>query len=756
MLSTGVVEVRVHRLAALAALIVGLGAAPASAAPVLSSHSGWFWGSPAPQAQTLSAVEFAGNVGFASGDFGTLMRSDDGGRNWAGLKTGLTEPLTHLHMLGSKTVVVAGTCAVRRSDDSGATFRRLPWTASDESCSGGVAAIDFPTSSVGYLILRNGNVVRSGDSGRTWSRRTAIPDTSVSGVPGISPVDVDFVTDSTGFVVTSGGEAFQTTDGGNTWRTVLGLPFSLRSVDFPSPGLGYVAGEAPAVFKTSDGGASWQESDLPADIAALSQIRCATPDICEGVSTFGDRLVRTTDGGGTWDSVSPTTAPLKAVALPTPDQVVGVGADGTTVVSTPGAGSFVPIGGALPGQFNAVSAVTGATAFAFGRGGSLARTTNGGISWTETDAATSDDIRDISFLTADRGYVLDTSGQLLLTTNGGGSYEILDTGTADRPLAVQAVSSKQVLLVGPAGVWRSTDGRTFRVNAQSDVRKAPLFDADRSGKTVVAYGPSHVFLSRNGGATFRRISRPSTKTRVDVIDLVGPRSAYLLDARGYLFRTDSAGRRWRELPGLGTEIGYGMSFSDSKHGWVAVPEFGAGRDGWLMRTNDGGRTWEPQLLARSSITRFGVAAAGKAGGFAVSGSNGVFGTRTSGSAGRASKLTISSPVRRIPKLKPVKVKTRRGNRLRTPSGFNVRLHGRLSRARGGERVVVSYRENPSADWLFQEVAVASSGSFTVVARVKYGTTFVAQWAGDDRLRGAGSRALRIPGPPVPKPKKRSR
>ena len=101
------------------------------------------------------------------------------------------------------------------------------------------------------------------------------------------------------------------------------------------------------------------------------------------------------------------------------------------------------------------------------------------------------------------------------------------------------------------------------------------------------------------------------------------------------------------------------------------------------------------------------------------------------------KLTISSPVKKIPKSK---------------NGVQVRIHGKLSKARGGERVVVSYRENPSANWLFQEVAVASSGSFTVVARVKYGTTFVAQWAGDDRSRGAGSHALRIPGPPVPKKK----
>src|SRR3954454_13454535 len=235
--------------------VVALALAPAaSAAPVRSSHSGWYWGAPSPQAQNLAAVEFAGATGYAAGDFGTLMRSNDFGHSWAGISTGLTESLDHLRLLGPKTVIVGGTCALRRSDDGGNTFRRLPWTASDESCSGGIRSFDFPSTNVGYLVLGNGNVLRSGDSGRTWARRTAVPDTAASGVPGISPVDVDFVSDTTGFAATNGGEVFQPTDAGNTWRTVLGLPFTLRSIAFPSPDVGYAAGDAPAVFKTSDGG----------------------------------------------------------------------------------------------------------------------------------------------------------------------------------------------------------------------------------------------------------------------------------------------------------------------------------------------------------------------------------------------------------------------------------------------------------------------------------------------------------------------
>ena len=742
--------------------VVALSVAPAAPAAVLTTHSGWFWGAPAPQAQSLSAVEFAGATGYAAGDFGTVLKSTDGGRTWAGLQTGLSEDLSHLRTLGPNTVIVGGTCALRRSDDGGVTFRRLPWTASDQSCSGGITALDFPTSPTGYLVLHNGNLLRSSDSGRTWSRRTAIPDTQVSGVPGISPTDLDFVSDSRGYAATDGGEVFATADGGSTWKTVLGLPVKITSITFPSPGVGYVAADAPAVFKTTDGGNSWQEQELPLDVGALRQLRCITDDICEGVTRDGDRLVRTTDGGSSWTSLAATIVALRAVSMPTTDTVVGVGVFGVTIVSNPGADTFVPIGYVLPGTLSGVVSSGGSTAVAYGKNGALARTLNGGATWTEADAPTSENIRDVSFLNTSRGYVLDASGQLLLTENGGSSYEILDTGTQDIPQAVHEVNAHDVLLIGPAGLSRSTDGRTFKANSQTEVRRAPLFDADHAGQSVVAYGPSHVFLSKNGGSSFKRVSRPNRKTRIDIIDVVSKSTWYLLDARGHLWRTDDAAKHWHEISALGTEIAYGMSFSDAKHGWVSVPEFGSDENGYVMRTSNGGQTWEPQLISHTSVTRFGLAAVGKSGGFALNGSNGLFATHSGGAVGHTSKITISSPTKKVPTVyaKKYDKKTKKfvfrldskGHKIRV--AVPVTIHGKLDKARGGETVVVSYREVPGSSWLFQETTVASSGSFTVVARLRYTTLFVAQWAGDDRSRGAGSKVLKIPGPPLPKPKKK--
>src|SRR3954462_9212345 len=130
--------------ALLAGLAVLLLPAAAHAAPVSVAHAGWTWGSPLPQGDTLSAVDFQGQRGYAVGEFGTMLRTDDGGATWSGVATGLTEDLTDVRMISADSVVIAGGCPVRRSDDGGLTFSRLPWTASDARCTAGVAGVTFP------------------------------------------------------------------------------------------------------------------------------------------------------------------------------------------------------------------------------------------------------------------------------------------------------------------------------------------------------------------------------------------------------------------------------------------------------------------------------------------------------------------------------------------------------------------------------------------------------------------------------------
>src|SRR5215217_1941140 len=104
------------------AVLVGVGSAA-----VTVSQSGWSWGNPTPQGNTLRAIDFVQGRGYALGAAGTVLRTDDGGATWSGLYTGTSADLDRLQVIDPDTLVVlgGGGCVLRRSDDGGASFRKI-------------------------------------------------------------------------------------------------------------------------------------------------------------------------------------------------------------------------------------------------------------------------------------------------------------------------------------------------------------------------------------------------------------------------------------------------------------------------------------------------------------------------------------------------------------------------------------------------------------------------------------------------------
>jgi photosystem II stability/assembly factor-like uncharacterized protein len=224
------------RFALIAAVFaIALSTSPANAG-VSAGHSGWQWGNPLPQGHGLRALDFEGSLGYAAGDFGTLLRTDDGGSTWTGLSTGVTADLAHVGILDADSVVVAGRCAMRRSDDGGLTFQRLPWTASDESCGAAIVAIAFPTAERGYLVRTDGSILRTDDGGATWTSQVA--------PVAAQPTAAAFTSADAGVVTTASGLIFRTADGGLSWTIVHVEPHGLRGVGFVGPTIGYAVGDA--------------------------------------------------------------------------------------------------------------------------------------------------------------------------------------------------------------------------------------------------------------------------------------------------------------------------------------------------------------------------------------------------------------------------------------------------------------------------------------------------------------------------------
>jgi photosystem II stability/assembly factor-like uncharacterized protein len=728
---------RIRTLGALALAVCALGALPAAGwANVQVGSSGWQWGNPLPQGNQINALAFAGAQGYAVGDFGTLLSSADGGATWTGRLSGTFANLTEIQTITPTSIFAGGGCVGRRSDDGGATFKRVAFTPVESSCRQGLAAAWWLSPNTGYIALADGTVLRTDNGGDTFAQKNP--------VPGGAPADMVFLNDTVGIAAGAGGKIYRTTDGATSWVQAAATDRSLRAFRFLDGATGYAVGDGSIMLKTTDAGASWTAVPLGLAPRTLTSITCSDIARCIMTGDNSAEIVHVTGLGGC--DTPPCPAPTVKLVTPSPDvirgaafaeagRVVVAGATGSTAISSDGGSNFAPVGGRLTGTFNRVVAGGQAnTAFAPGDNGTLAKTVDGGANWTRGNVSTSEDVRDVSFPNANAGFALDDDGGLFRTNDGGATWRTLDTGTTADPTEVMATSPSTVLLVGPTGVRRSSNGGdSFNTVRDRAVRgRTEVIDRAGSGLVVYDAGGTTLVRSTNGGRDWAPIPGPRSRrgvnrTRIRQADFVSPRRGFLIDATGRLWSTSNGGRRWQELPSVGTEDASGISFSSGSSGFLVIPEFGAaeGPSGFLLRTADGGRTFRPQFVVSQGLPEHGIAATSGRD-YLIGGESSLLFSTTGGDAGASSTLSITTPRRTLPRRR------------------RINVTGRLSPSQANEEVTVSYRAPGSTRWQHQTVRTASNGAYTTSWRVRRGTNvFVAQWQGNFRNRGAGTRVLTV-------------
>jgi photosystem II stability/assembly factor-like uncharacterized protein len=709
-----------------AALTAASLAATAAAAPVLTSQSGWSWGNPRPQGNELRALDFAGSRGYAVGEFGTVLRTDDGGTNWSGVRTGIVDELSRLRVLDADTFVVGGGCTLLRSDDAGVTLRRLRFNPS-ATCSSPLAAMHFANDNVGYLIRVDGSVLRTNDGGQRFASRTTLPPNA-----GGPPNDAWFTTQDSGVVLTGTdtlGRILRTTDGGDSWNQVA-TAGALRGVHFVSATVGYAVGQN-AVLKTDDGGATWTEVHDPS--VPLRSVRCADEQHCVVVGQ-GTQLLWTDDGfaslnpaGTAGDAILLPLGGANAAAYASSTRAVSVGGRDVTRTSDDGGKTYSTVSAGIGGNFTRLRLTSQSTVFAPGASGAVARTSDSGATWTRVGVPTTNDITDVAFPTADLGYAVDSDGAVFRTDDGGGSWAILGESGV-RPRAITASGDgNTVLLFGPTGIRRSANGgQNFDPVESAVVIRAGLNDVDRtSDNAIFASGKRAIVFSTNEGSSWAAMRRPPGAI-IDV-DFVDRRTGYVLTSGGRLWRTTNRGARWTEILSLGQANAYELAFGDRSNGYLAVDGFGGVGAGWLVHTSDGGASWRPQLVSKTPITSSPgtlTAAPGDTA-YALVGFSDMFRTDTGGDLGTASALTLSTKTRRL---------ARRAK---------IRVAGRMAPASPGAPVSVSIRELGSGTWRRQIVPVRSDGTFATNWTVRRSSVFVAQWAGDQGLNSDGSPPLSV-------------
>ncbi|HVP03308.1 MAG TPA: hypothetical protein VMT10_12120 [Solirubrobacteraceae bacterium] len=728
---------RARLLLGTVSVLVLLSILPGSAsAAVQVGASGWLWGNPLPQGNKINAVSFAGTTGYAVGDFGTILRTTDGGSTWTGIESGTFANLTDVQAIDANSVFAGGGCVGRRSDDGGVTGIRVAFTPVESSCSQPLAAAWWVSKVTGYLVLNDGTVLRTDDDGDTFAQKVAIPGTRTTG-GGASVNDIRFLDASTG-LASAGGNIYRTTDGANSWTEVNSTQRAAKKFFFLDAQHGFAVGDQSLFLTTSDGGVTWVAKGLtlPSPLN-LGDISCTDAKTCV-MATGTNQLVSTVDGGDTGTLVAPAQTAINAAGFASATRVAALGNFGTTAISDNAGVQFAPVGGSLPGSYNSMVAGPAGVAFAPGDKGALAKTTDFGATWVRGNVATPNDVIDVSFPTATSGFALDSTGGLFRTDNGGATWSALDTGTTARPSAVQAVSTTTVLTVGPTGLRRSTDsGETFSAVTGS-VSKSSLTGIDSAGSALFAYGYQDVWRSTDKGKTWTSVLKPGKYVKkngkkvnskgVKAVNFVNANTGYFLDTNGFLYRTSNGGKSWSSLLAIGNGSGYGMAFSSASSGYLIIPRFGPNSGGFLLRTTDSGKTWAPEFVVSSQINQRGVAAGAGSTDYLLGGGSSLLFTKSGGLTGAASKLTITTKTTKYKKV---------------PS-TSITVTGKLSPTQGADQVTVSYLKPGGTSWKSQTVKAAANGAYTTSWHLAKGTnTFVAQWPGNFKNSGRGTAPLTV-------------
>lgn len=711
-------------LTILALTVVGCFAAVGNASAVTAGNTGWEWSNPLPQGNTLLTVETVGDRVYVGGANGTLMRSNDAGANWSAIRSGLLDGIQTIRAISADSIIFAAKCALRRSDDGGNTVKRLAWGPSDESCGSEIVSAHFPSSIVGYLLLKNGEILSTIDGGDSWAKKTAAPGSrAVGGSAEVS--DIWFTSNSEG-VIAVGNQLFRTTDNASSWTPVADVGASKYTFDFVSATEGVAVGTTGPAMVTSDAGANWTPHLSAQSSESLRQVSCANVNNCLASTTDSQRVLNTTDAAVNWQTVTASTAKLYGVGLSSPTRGIAVGVAGAIVATNDTGATWSPVNSGVGGIYERLSASNANNAIIAGRAGALARTSDAGRSWRAVNVSTSADVVDAVFLGVSRGYVVDSLGAVLRTDNGGVSWRFLDTGTTTRPRDLHAINESTILLAGPKGVLRSSDGgETFAATGNRAFRRAAISTIDTAGSLLYAYGSKLAFVSKNGGQTWTRAKTPKKAKSIKVLDMISAKIGFALDTKSELWTTSTAGRKWTRVETTGSGFVSSMAFGDRLTGYLTSI------DGRVLMTSNGGKTWSRQYPYYDGVNYYPMriaAPSGKSAFVLVEGTNRVFATSSAGVFGEASKLTIKSSSKKV--------------RKRTV----VRVTGKLSPAAGGERVTVLARAigaKSGTRWTSQERTVSASGTFTTSWRVTKPTIFIARWSGDAAHDGAAATAIRV-------------
>jgi photosystem II stability/assembly factor-like uncharacterized protein len=136
-----------------------------SKAPGGSPSSQWHWQNPLPQGNNLRGASFVdATTGTVVGEYGTIVRTTDGGNSWTIQGSGTTQTLWAVSFTDANngTAVGEGGTIVRTTD--GGTH----WTSQASGTAFQFRGVSFSDTNNGAAVGESGTILRTTDGGNSW------------------------------------------------------------------------------------------------------------------------------------------------------------------------------------------------------------------------------------------------------------------------------------------------------------------------------------------------------------------------------------------------------------------------------------------------------------------------------------------------------------------------------------------------------------------------------------------------------------
>jgi photosystem II stability/assembly factor-like uncharacterized protein len=427
-----------------------------------------------------------------------------------------------------------------------------------------------------------------------WVKQAPVPTWfSLQGIAAISPTGA---WGAAAPLLDDVGELVHTTDAGRSW-TVVDLPGQVNAVFFTDPMHGWAAGNG--FFHSTDSGQTWIQDNEFGTIYDLFFI-----DTEHGwASGNGAVTYRTTDGGLHWTAV-PAPGGYTIGSIWFNDQLNGWAIDlaGEIFQSTNGGSSWT-LQKTVPGtNMQMIQFFDLQEGWAIG-GDDFFHTTDGGQTWIQSPVPSGTWAYGARFFDRVNGVAVGEYGNIVRTKDSGQTWRtVAPQGSGQRLWDVEYADSKTIFLAGDNGVIsRSTDGGTRWKPIQSGGTAVTHgFDSFDARTAWAGQDGGEIVYTTNGGAQWVRVS-------VQGFDVLGHLMAVAFanrssgwaaggndefsGSRGVISHSTDGGRSWHQQVLVPDFTFNGLETIDAQTA-IAVGSFDFVGGGLVLRTTDGGATWQ--------------------------------------------------------------------------------------------------------------------------------------------------------------------